>query len=200
VALLAAGQKKGDIDAIGLLAAPGDTGRAVTLAQQRHALNRTTESDASKQDKIALQTRLMEAVMTGRGWETIPPELRRQADTLWFKSWLSFDPAEAMRKTNQPVFIAQGALDSQVPPSHADALEALANKRGGNRSVATRKVVVPGVNHLLVPATTGEADEYATLKRRDWCGLRLAWRRRSGAAHKPISSSKRPWCHACTVA
>jgi pimeloyl-ACP methyl ester carboxylesterase len=163
VALLAAGQKKGDIDAIALVAAPGDTGRAITLAQQRHALIRAKESEASKQEKIALQTRLMDAVITGRGWETIPPELRKQADTLWFKSWLSFDPAEAMRKTNQPVFIVQGALDSQIPPSHADALEALANKRGGKPSVATRKLVVPGVNHLLVPATSGEVDEYATL-------------------------------------
>jgi pimeloyl-ACP methyl ester carboxylesterase len=163
VALLAAGQKKGDIDAIALVAAPGDTGRAITLAQQRHALIRAKESEASKQEKIALQTKLMDAVVSGRGWETVPPELRKQADTLWFKSWLSFDPAEAMRKTNQPVFIVQGALDSQIPPSHADALEALANKRGGKPSVATRKLVVPGVNHLLVPAITGEVDEYATL-------------------------------------
>jgi pimeloyl-ACP methyl ester carboxylesterase len=163
VALLAAGRNKGDIDAIALLAAPGETGRAITLAQQRHALIRAKESEASKQEKIALQTKLMDAVMTGRGWETIPPELRKQADTLWFKSWLSFDPADAMRKTNQPVFIVQGALDSQIPPSHADALEVLANKRGGRPSVATRKLVVPGVNHLLVPATTGEFDEYATL-------------------------------------
>jgi len=163
VALLAAGRNKGDIDAIALVAAPGETGRSITLAQQRHALIRANESEASKQEKIALQTKLMDAVMTGRGWETIPPELRKQADTLWFKSWLSFDPADAMRKTNQPVFIVQGALDSQIPPSHADALEVLANKRGGRPSVATRKLVVPGVNHLLVPATTGEFDEYATL-------------------------------------
>lgn len=164
VALLAAGLKKGDIDAIALVAAPGDTGRSITLAQQRHALNRSKESEASKQEKIALQTKLMDAVATGRGWETIPPELRRQAETLWFKSWLLFDPAEAMRRTNQPVLIVQGALDSQIPPSHADALEALANKRNGRTVVPTRKIVVPGVNHLLVPAATGEVEEYATLQ------------------------------------
>ncbi len=163
VALLAAGQQKGDIDAIALLAAPGTTGREITLAQQRHALSRSSESDASQQEKIALQTRLMDAVTSGRGWETIPPELRRQADTLWFKSWLSFDPVEAMRRTDQPVLIVQGALDFQIPPSHADALEGLANKRRARTAVPTRKVVVPGVNHLLVPATTGEAEEYATL-------------------------------------
>ena len=106
----------------------------------------------------------MDAVISGRGWETVPPELRRQADTLWFRSWLAFDPAEAMRKTNQPVLIVQGALDSQLPPSHADALEALANKRSARTVVPTRKVVVPGVNHLLVPAASGEVEEYATLQ------------------------------------
>jgi len=163
VALLAGGQKKGDIDAIALVAAPGDTGRAITLAQQRHGLNRSPESEAYKHEKIALQNKLMDAVITGRGWETIPPELRRQADTLWFKSWLTFDPAEAMRKTNQPVLIVQGALDSQIPPSHADALETLANNRKDRTVVPTRKIVVPAVNHLLVPAATGEVEEYATL-------------------------------------
>jgi len=164
VALLAAGRNRGDIDAMALLAAPGDTGRAITLAQQRHALDRSTESDASKQEKIELQTRLMDAVVTGQGWETIPPELRTQADTLWFKSWLSFDPAAAMRRTNQPVLILQGDRDVQVPPSHADTLEALAAKRSGRAATTARKIVVPGVNHLLVPATTGEVEEYATLE------------------------------------
>ncbi len=164
VALLAAGRDRGDIDAIGLLAAPGDTGRAITLAQQRHALDRSPESDTSKQEKIELQSRLMDAVMTGQGWDVVPPELRKQADTLWFKSWLSFDPAEAMRRTNQPVLILQGALDVQVPPSHADALEALAAKRGGRAATTARKIVLPGINHLLVPATTGEVEEYATLE------------------------------------
>lgn len=163
VALLAAGRDRGDIDAIGLLAAPGESGRAITLAQQRHALSRSTESEASKQEKIALQTRLMDAVISGSGWETLPPELRRQADTLWFRSWLQYDPADAMRRTNQPVLILQGALDTQIPPSHADALERLAATRSGRSVLGTRKLVVPGVNHLLVPATTGESDEYAAL-------------------------------------
>ena len=163
VAILTAGRNRGDVDAVGLIAAPGQTGREITLAQQQHALDRSNESDGSKAEKIELQNRLMEAVTTGRGWETVPPELRRQADTMWFRSWLSYDPAEAMRRTNQPVFIVQGALDTQIPPANADALEALANDRKMTRP-ATRKIVVPGVNHLLAPAATGEADEYATLQ------------------------------------
>src|SRR5690606_38594283 len=120
--------------------------------------------EASKQEKIELQVKLMDAVMTGQGWDVVPPELRKQADSLWFKSWLSFDPAEAMRRTNQPVLILQGALDVQVPPSHADALEAMAAKRGGSAATTARKIVGPGVMRLLGPASTGEVEEYATLQ------------------------------------
>lgn len=164
VALLTAGQIRGDIRAIGLLAAPGDTGRNITLAQQRYSLAQAKEPEASQWEKIDLQTRLMEAVATGRGWDAIPPELRRQADTLWFKSWLSFDPEVAMKRTRQPIFIAQGALDVQVPPALADRLEQLATARGLKNVPAAQKIVVPGVNHLLVPARTGDVSEYGALE------------------------------------
>jgi len=163
IAMLLAGRARGDVRAIGLLAAPGDTGRGVTLAQQQHALNRANESEDSKHEKVALQNRLMDAVITGQGWETVPPELRRQADTPWFKSWLSYDPADAMRRTNQPVFIIQGSLDTQIPPAQADALEKMGKARKGEAARTVHKVVVQGVNHLLVPTTTGEVDEYASL-------------------------------------
>jgi fermentation-respiration switch protein FrsA (DUF1100 family) len=102
-------------------------------------------------------------VTTGKGWEAVPPELRRQSETAWFKSWLLFDPAEAMRRTNQPVFIIQGSLDTQVPPGQADRLEAMANARKIRNVPPARKVVVRGINHLLVPAGTGEVDEYPSL-------------------------------------
>ena len=62
----------------------------------------------------------------------------------------------------QPLLIVQGDLDTQVEPSNADRLEALARARKNAKPVEVVKV--PGVNHLLVPATTGEVDEYPTLK------------------------------------
>jgi len=163
VALLAGGRMRGQIRALGLIAAPGQSGREITLMQQRRALDKLKEPEAAKQAKIALQLKVMDAVTTGTGWETVPPELRRQADTLWFRSWLTFDPALAVRRTNQPILIIQGALDTQVPPDQADKLEALANGRGVKTPNATRKIVVPGINHLLVPARTGEVEEYPSL-------------------------------------
>ena len=64
-----------------------------------------------------------------------------------------------MPDVRQPILIVQGELDTQVEPSNADRLEALARKRKNAPPVEVVKV--PGVNHLLVPATTGEVDEYA---------------------------------------
>src|SRR5688572_14820546 len=163
VALLAGSRMRGQIRALGLIAAAGQTGREVSLMQQRRVLDKLKEPEAAKQAKVDLQVKVMDAVTTGIGWEAVPPELRRQSDTAWFKSWLLFDPAEAMRRTNQPILIVQGALDTQVPPDQADRLEAMANARKIKDVPPARKVVVPGINHLLVPAGTGEVEEYPSL-------------------------------------
>jgi fermentation-respiration switch protein FrsA (DUF1100 family) len=99
--------------------------------------------------------------MTGTGWDAVAPELRKQADTTLFKSLLQFDPASIVPRVRQPIFIVQGALDTHVPPHHATRLGELANAR--KNAPKTEVVVVDGVNHLLIPAKTGEADEYDQL-------------------------------------
>ncbi|MGE0704387.1 MAG: alpha/beta hydrolase family protein, partial [Vicinamibacterales bacterium] len=122
--------------------------------------------DAQKQETIALQKRIQQAVLKGEGWDEIPPHLRQQADTPWFRSFLSFDPARTLRDVDQPLLIVQGLLDTQVAPGNADRLEKLAQQRDDDR--ATVEVVrLPGLNHLLVPATTGEVEEYNTLPDRN---------------------------------
>jgi len=67
------------------------------------------------------------------------------------------------RKIKQPVLILTGSLDVQFPPAQADRLETLARERKKLPATATRKVIVPGVNHLLVAARSGEVDEYSSL-------------------------------------
>jgi dipeptidyl aminopeptidase/acylaminoacyl peptidase len=161
VALIAASKDK-RIAAVGLLATNGVTGAEIVLAQQQHLLGRSTLSAEEKQAKVDLQKRIHEAVLTGKGWDQLPPDVRKQVDNPEFQSILSNDPAKIMPDVRQPVLIVQGELDTQVEPSNADRLEALAHKRKNSRPV--EMVKVPGVNHLLVPATTGETDEYGSLK------------------------------------
>ena len=99
--------------------------------------------------------------MTDAGWESIPPELREPADSAWFKSLLLFDPAKPMQKIEQPILIIQGDLDQQVFPHHADQLASLARAR--KKAPPVEAVHLPGINHLLVPATTGDIAEYGSL-------------------------------------
>lgn len=160
VAMLAA-SRDNRIRALVLVAAMGVTGAELNLAQVSHALSRSNRSDADKQTTLDLQKRIQTAVMSGQGWDTIPPALRKQADVPWFNSFLAFDPAKPMTDIRQPIFIIQGELDTQVAPHNADRLGELARSR--KRQSPVDVVKVPGVNHLLVPATTGEVDEYGTL-------------------------------------
>src|SRR5262249_37333271 len=67
---------------------------------------------------------------------------------------------------DQPLLIVQGALDTEFPVANADRLEALSRGRTKLPASATTKVIVPDVNHRLVLATTGELDEYESLKSR----------------------------------
>jgi len=161
VGMLAASKKK-DIKGLAMLAAPGLPGRDVVLEQQKQALTRRGDAPPDREAKILMQTRIINAVITGQGLDDLPADLRKQADTPLFKSWLTFDPAVTIKKVSQPVLIAQGAIDLETPVSHADRLAELASARKVPPS-HTAKVIVPGVNHLLVEATSGDPDEYETL-------------------------------------
>lgn len=156
---LAAADK--DLAALVMVAGASGTGGALVLEQQQHLLGIMQVSDEEKKTKAELQTRI-NAAATGKGpWDGVSDDLRAQADTPWFASFLAFEPAKLMNDVRQPLLIVQGERDTQVPPHHADALAALARER--KRQVAVEVARVPGVNHLLVPATTGEVTEYASL-------------------------------------
>src|SRR5690606_12950695 len=111
-----------------------------------------------------LQTQIMNAVLTGEGWDGVPEQLRKQADTPWFRSLLAYDPAEPLDKADQPLLIVHGELDKQVAITNADALLALAQARKKGKGADVVKL--PGINHLLVPARTGEIGEYGALEDR----------------------------------
>jgi len=91
----------------------------------------------------------------------VPESVRHQADTPYFQSFLTLDPAKLMKDISQPVLIVEGERDTQVPPANAEKLETLAKAR--KKAAPVKVVKVPAINHLLVPANTGEVDEYGRL-------------------------------------
>ena len=146
------------------IASPAITGADRVLEQQHQALAKLDTSPTELAAKIQLQRRINEAAMTGRGWDEIPAEIRRLADTPWFESLLKFDPEDVIRNVRRPVLLVHGELDTEVPVAHVERLAEFA--RDG-RPTSVDVVTIPGVNHLLLPAVTGDADEYASLADRN---------------------------------
>jgi len=161
VALTAASKDK-RIGAVAVLGAPGVTGADIVLAQQQRLLNRSALSAEDKQKRIDAQKRIHDAVISGKGLELLAPDVRRAVDNVEYQTLLVADPAKILTDVRQPLLIVQGDLDTQVEPPNADRLEALARARKNAKPVEVVKI--PGVNHLLMPAATGEVDEYPTLK------------------------------------
>jgi hypothetical protein len=185
VALLAASREK-RIGAVASIAAPATTGAELVLEQQQRALDQMKLTPDEREKKVALQKQIQSAVVTGKGWELIPQDERRAADTPWFQSLLTFDPAKVLKDVRQPLFFVHGELDKQVPVAHADRLAEMARKQSDSKSIDI--VIVRGVNHLLVPAITGEVSEYNSLTDRnvskDLSGALTAWLTNTFAAVK----------------
>jgi len=151
VALIAASRDK-RIAGVITLNASGSLGADLLLAQQQRTLDEMHLSATDRQARIDLQKRIQAAVITGKGWEGIPEALRRQADTPWFKSVLTYNPTLVLPQVRQPILIVQGDLDPNVPPSEADLLGQIANarKKAGPATV----VHLGDVDHTLADPNT----------------------------------------------
>jgi pimeloyl-ACP methyl ester carboxylesterase len=185
VALLAASREK-RFAAVVTLAAPSNAGAEMVLEQQQQRLDQLDLAPEERARRVAMQKQINAAVQSGKGLADLPPEVRKQADTPWFQSLLTFNPAKVLSDIRQPLLIVHGAIDRQVPVEHADRLATVANKESDSKSVEV--VIVKGVNHLLVPAITGEVREYGALPDRnvskDVTSPVAAWLTRTLAAIK----------------
>jgi hypothetical protein len=160
VVMLAASREE-KISALTLMASMGTRGVDLILEQQRYSLEILKTPDTERASKVELQKKILDAVMTGKGLEELPPDIRARVDSPWYRSLLLFDPTETMPRIKQPVLVVHGELDKQVPPHHAKLLIELANAR--KKAPPATLALLPGLNHLLVPAKTGDIGEYASL-------------------------------------
>lgn len=161
--LVAAREQK--IAAIALIATPSTPGTELVLEQQRLLFERGSTSPAVQQAAVEQQKKILEAVVTGKGWENFNPDVRSRVDTPLYRSFLMFEPSQAIAKVRQPMLVVQPMLDREVPAYHGEQLAQLARSRP--RAKAAEFVQLEGVNHLLARATTGEIAEYGTLSQRN---------------------------------
>lgn len=161
VAMLAAAREK-RIAALTLINGMGTTGRELILEQQQYLLDVAKIAEPDRTSKVDLQKDILDAAVAQAGWDALPPEVREAVDTPWYRSLLTFDPAEVMPRIKQPILILQADLDKQVPPHHADKLAEMARARKKSPPVEIKHLT--GLNHLMVPAKTGDLAEYPTLE------------------------------------
>lgn len=79
----------------------------------------------------------------------------------WFRQFLLYDPAPALRNVRVPVLVLNGELDTQVDAAQNLPAIVHALEEGRNRDYTVVKF--PGVNHLFQTAKTGAPAEYATI-------------------------------------
>ncbi|MEM8739338.1 MAG: alpha/beta fold hydrolase [Planctomycetota bacterium] len=91
--------------------------------------------------------------------------VEQQVDTClgaWFRTLLAHDPGPALRALDVPVLALSGSLDVQVDPqANPSAMEDRFAESGHPDATVT---VLPGLNHLLQPATTGQVAEYGQIE------------------------------------
>ena len=152
--------------------AGGDTDQEVarTSALQRELF----AAIAAEADSAALHGRLREIASAYQA--SLTPEERAEPGNSdatmaaaisslispWFRWFMRYDPAAALRATRVPVLALNGSLDLQVPADENLAAIEAALRAGGNRDVTVEKL--PGLNHLFQTARTGAPSEYAEIE------------------------------------
>jgi len=80
----------------------------------------------------------------------------------WFRYFLTYDPASALRKVTCPVLVLNGEKDKQVLPEQNLPPIRQALTQAGNKHFEVDEL--PGLNHLFQTANTGSPTEYAGIE------------------------------------
>jgi pimeloyl-ACP methyl ester carboxylesterase len=86
----------------------------------------------------------------------------KQLNAPWFRYFISYDPATALRKVKCPVLALNGEKDLQVPPKQNLPAIRKALEAGGNKNFDVEEL--PGLNHLFQTARSGLPAEYPEIE------------------------------------
>ncbi|HEY1678004.1 MAG TPA: alpha/beta fold hydrolase [Candidatus Sulfotelmatobacter sp.] len=177
VAPMVAARNK-DIAFIVMMAGTGVPGDQVLEAQGEaiSIANGTSPAEAAR--KAAREKEILTLIETEKDETKLDNELRdkmagdipegqvgaqiKQATSPWFRYFLTYDPATALRKLDCPVLVINGSLDKQVLPDQNLPAIRKALEQAGNKHFEIDEL--PGLNHLFQTAKTGSPTEYAEIE------------------------------------
>jgi len=167
-----------DVAFLVMMAGTGVPGDQVIVAQGEaiDVANGKKPEDAAK--SAAKQREIIHLIETEKDQAVLEKEIRekmagenteaqigmeiRQFTSVWFRYFLTYDPATALRKVTCPVLAINGSLDKQVLPDQNLPPIRKALQEAGNQHVEIDEL--PGLNHLFQTAKTGSPAEYAQIE------------------------------------
>ncbi len=170
--------RNSDVAFIVLMAGSGVPGDEILVAQVQaiaESSGRTHEEalkTAAKQREIlalvksekdpAVLEKELKAKLSGEGLEAQAGIEIKALTSPWFRYFMNYDPAPALRKVTCPVLAINGEKDMQVPPKQNLPAIRKALELGGNKHFEVDEL--PGLNHLFQTAKTGSPAEYASIE------------------------------------
>jgi len=115
----------------------------------------------TEKDEAVLEKEMKEK-MAGEIPEAQVGGVIQQFTSVWFRFFLTYDPAPALRKVTCPVLVLNGEKDKQVLPSQNLPPIRKALEDGGNKHFEIDELA--GLNHLFQTAKTGSPMEYAQIE------------------------------------
>lgn len=176
VAALAAARSR-DVAFIVLMAATGLPGDQIVLRQVETLSKNAGVPPEMLAQSLAIQRKLFEvlkhekddAAALEKMLALLPEPARlpktaelRMMTSKSYRSIITTDPADALKKVKVPVLALNGELDTQVQAGENLAAIAAALEKAGNRDAITREL--PGLNHLFQKAKTGALSEYRQIE------------------------------------
>lgn len=147
-------------------AAEGAEQQAVLMRQALDWLSVETDPERLRRRLLEIARQQIALAPAAEQQQADNPELLEKSVeallTPWFRFFLTYDPATALRLLRVPVLVVTGELDLQVDPEQNMPAIETALEQGGNADTTTR--VLPGLNHLFQHTETGRPSEYATIE------------------------------------
>ncbi len=167
-----------DVDFIVMMAGTGVPGDQVIVAQGEAIQIAMGKDPAEAAKSAATEKEMLSLVETEKDPAILEKELQqkmkgqvpeaqigmqiKQLTSPWFRYFLTYDPATALRKVTCPVLAINGSLDKQVLPDQNLPAIRKALEQSGNKHYEIEEL--PGLNHLFQTAKTGSPTEYAQIE------------------------------------
>jgi len=167
-----------DIAFIVMMAGTGVPGDKILEVQVRMILEASGVRGAQLEEAVAIQrdslaliqqekdpAKLQKALqdkLAGQMPEGMLQTQLNAINTPWFRYFLEYDPATALRQVRCPVLALNGEKDLQVSPKQNLPAIRSSLEEGGNSNFEI--IEFPGLNHLFQTAATGHPNEYGEIE------------------------------------